>query len=146
MISIESSEWIGRAAEEVFAFVSDVRNDPKWHTDILEAEYDASGPLTIGATFRIRFKPFMGLTEGTGKVTAYEPPRRVVLTEQMGKFEPVTTLTVEPDGGGSRITRRLDMEPEGMLRIVAPFTGGMMRNRNAGFLANLKRVLEAEKR
>jgi hypothetical protein len=32
-----------------------------------------------------------------------------------------------------------------MLRIVAPFTGGMMRKRNAGFLGNLKRLLEAEK-
>lgn len=146
MISIESSEWIGRPAEEVFAFVSDIRNDPQWHTDMLEADYDAPGPLTAGATFRTRFKPFMGLSEGTGIITAYEPPRQVVLTEQMGKFEPVTTLTVQPDGGGSRITRRLDMEPAGMFRLVAPFTGGMARKRNAGFLANLKRVLEAENR
>jgi uncharacterized protein YndB with AHSA1/START domain len=144
MINIESSEWIDRPAEEVFAFVSDVRNDPQWHTDVLEAEYDVPGPLTAGAAFRVRFKPFMGQSEGTGTITAYEPPRRVVLTERMGKFEPVLTLTVEPDGGGSRITRRLDMEPEGMLRILAPFTGGMMRKSNAGFLANLKRVLEAE--
>lgn len=144
MISIESNEWIDRPAEEVFAFVSDVRNDPQWHTDVLEAEYEAPGSPTTGATFRTRFKPFMGLSEGTGIVTVYEPPRRVVLTSQMGKFEPVLTLTVEPDGGGSRITRRLDMEPHGMLRIVAPFTGGMMRKRNADFLTNLKRVLEAE--
>jgi uncharacterized protein YndB with AHSA1/START domain len=147
MISIESSELIGRPADRVFAFVSDIRNDPQWHTDILEAEYDASGParLTAGATFRTRFKPFMGQSEGTGTVTVYEPPRRVVLKQQMGKFEPVLTLTVEPDGGGSRITRRLDMEPHGMLRILAPFMGGAMRKRNAGFLGNLKRVLEAEK-
>ena len=142
MISFESSEWIDRPAEEVFAFVSDIRNDPQWHTDILEAEYAGPGSTTAGATFRTRFKPFMGLSEGTGTVTVYEPPRRVVLTSQMGKFEPVLTLTVEPDGAGSRITRRLDMEPHGMLRIMAPFTGGMMRRRNAGFLTNLKRVLE----
>jgi uncharacterized protein YndB with AHSA1/START domain len=145
MITIESTEWIDRPVEQVFAFVADVRNDPQWHTDVLEAEYDSPGQLTTGATFRTRFKPFMGLSEGTGSVTAYEPPRRVVLTQQMGKLEPVLTLTVEPDGGGSRITRRLQMEAVGMLRIVAPFTGGMMRKRNAGFLGNLKRLLEAEK-
>lgn len=145
MISIESSELIARPADQVFAFVSDIRNDPQWHTDILEAEYDGSAPpgLTAGATFRTRFKPFMGQSEGTGTVTVYEPPRRVVLTSQMGNMKPVLTLTVEPDGGGSRITRRLDMESKGMLRIMAPFTGGMMRKRNAGFLTNLKRVLEA---
>ena len=146
MISIESSEWIGRPTEEVFAFVSDIRNDPQWHTDVREAEYEAPGPLATGTAFRAKFKPFMGLSEGTGTITAYEPPRRVVLTERMGKFEPVLTLTVEPDGGGSRITRRLDMEPHGMLRIMAPFTGGMMRRRNEGFLSNLKRVLETGRR
>ncbi|WP_247045397.1 SRPBCC family protein [Arthrobacter rhizosphaerae] len=146
MIIIESSELIGRPADQVFAFVSDIRNDPQWHTDILDAEYDASGPAGPGpgATFHTRFKPFMGQTEGTGTVTVYEPPRRVVLTSQMGNMKPVLTLTVEPDAGGSRITRRLDMEPTGMLRIVAPFTGGMMRKHNAGFLTNLKRVLEAD--
>ena len=146
MISIESSEWIDRPAEQVFAFVSDVRNDPQWHTDVLEAEYDGPGPLATGTAFRTRFKPFMGLSEGRGTVTAYEPPRRVVFTAQMGTLEPVLTLTVEPDGGGSRITRHLDMEPHGMLKIMAPFTGGMMRKRNAGFLTNLKRVLEGENR
>jgi uncharacterized protein YndB with AHSA1/START domain len=144
MINIEGSVWIDRPAEAVFSFVSDVRNDPQWHTDVLEAEYDVPGPLTTGTAFRVRFKPFMGQSEGTGIITAYEPPHRVVVTARMGKFEPVTTLTVKPDGGGSRITRRLDMEPAGMLRILAPFTGGMMRKSNAGFLANLKRVLEAE--
>ncbi|MCA4131428.1 SRPBCC family protein [Arthrobacter sp. M4] len=109
MISIENSEWIGRPAQVVFAFVSDIRNDPQWHTDMLEAEYDALGPPVTGASFRTRFKPFMGLSEGTGTVAAYEPPHRVVITEKMGKFEPVTTLTVEAEGNGSRITRRMDM-------------------------------------
>jgi uncharacterized protein YndB with AHSA1/START domain len=145
MITIESTEWIDRPVEQVFAFVSDVRNDPQWHTDVLEVEFDTARPLTTGTTFRTRFKPFMGLSEGTGTVTAYEPPRRVVLTQQMGKLEPVLTLTVEPDGGGSRITRRLQMKAEGMLRFMAPFMGGMMRKRSAGFLSNLKRLLEADK-
>ncbi|WP_461162997.1 SRPBCC family protein [Arthrobacter sp. R4-81] len=146
MISIESTELIHRPVNQVFAFVSDIRNDPQWHTDILDAEYDATGPAGpgAGATFRTRFKPFMGESEGTGTVTVYEPPRQVVLTSQMGNMKPVLTLTVVPEDGGSRITRRLDMEPKGMLRIVAPFTGGMMRKRNAGFLTNLKRVLEAD--
>jgi len=35
------------------------------------------------------------------------------------------------------------MQPVGLLRLIAPFMGSMMRKRNAGFLANLKSVLEA---
>ena len=145
MITIESTEWIDRPVEHVFAFVSDVRNDPQWHTDVLEAEFDTAKPLTTGTTFRVRFKPFMGLSEGTGTVTAYEPPRRVVLTNQMGKFQPVITITVEPDDGGSRITRLVKMEAAGMLRYMAPFMGGMMRKQSDSFLSNLKRLLEEDK-
>jgi hypothetical protein len=37
MITAESSTSIARSATEVFEFVSDLRNDPRWHTDILEA-------------------------------------------------------------------------------------------------------------
>jgi hypothetical protein len=33
-------------------------------------------------------------------------------------------------------------EPPGIMRLMAPFMGGMFRKQNAGFVANLKRVLE----
>lgn len=142
MITIESTESIARSPADVFAFVADVRNDPQWHTDILEAQLTCGTSVANGTTFTTRFKPFMGLSEGTGVVTAYEPPRRFVVQERMGKFEPKTILIIEPDGSGSQITRRVEMEPAGLLRLVAPFMGGTMRKQAAGFLANLKRVLE----
>ena len=62
----------------------------------------------------------------------------------MGKLEPTTTFTIVPDGKRCRVTRRVDMEPQGLMRVLAPFMGGMMRKRNAGFLANLRSVLESE--
>jgi uncharacterized protein YndB with AHSA1/START domain len=143
MITIESTESIARSPADVFTFVADVRNDPQWHTDILEAQLTSGTLVANGTTFTTRFKPFMGLSQGTGIVTAYEPPHRFVIEERMGKFEPKTILIIEPDGSGSQITRRVEMEPAGLLRLVAPFMGGMMRRQAAGFLANLKRVLEA---
>jgi uncharacterized protein YndB with AHSA1/START domain len=139
----ESTESIARPPADVFAFVSDVRNDPRWHTDILEARWNCENAGGAGATFWTRFKPFMGLSEGTGTVSAYEPPYRIVLEEEMGRLRPATTYTVERAGDGSRITRRIEMQPVGLLRLIAPFMGPMMRKRNAGFLANLKGVLEA---
>lgn len=143
MIRLENtSERIDRSAEEVFAFVSDIRNDPQWHTDMLGASLVSGDTIAEGTTFTTRFKPFMGLSEGMGTVTVFEPPHRVVIVERMGRFEPTVILTVEPDEAGARVTRRLEMEPSGLLRVMAPFMGGVMRKQNAGFLANLKRVLE----
>jgi carbon monoxide dehydrogenase subunit G len=144
MITFESTESIAWPAADVFAFVSDVRNDPRWHTDVLEARLVEGASVAQGSTFAITFKPFMGESEGTVTVAEYQPPNRVVLRSRMGKMQPATILTVAPDGGGSRITRRIEMEATGLLRLMAPFMGGMARKRNAGFLANLKRALEGD--
>jgi carbon monoxide dehydrogenase subunit G len=62
----------------------------------------------------------------------------------MGKLEPTTTFTIVQEGEGCRVTRRIDMEPQGVMRMMAPFMGGMLRKRNAWFLANLRRVLEGD--
>jgi uncharacterized protein YndB with AHSA1/START domain len=142
MITIESTTSIARSAADVFAFVSDVRNDPRWHTDVLEARLTEGASVVEGSTFAVRFKPFMGQSEGTITISECEPPGRVVLQGRMGKLTPSVILTVEPDGWGARITRRVEMEAPGLLRLMAPFMGGTFRKQNAGYLTNLKRVLE----
>ena len=144
MIAAESSTSIARPAAEVFEFVADVRNDPRWHTDILEAHLTGEKPIGQGSTFAVKFKPFMGQSEGSVTVAKFEPPRRLELRGQMGKMAPTLTLSVEPQGEGSRFTRRVEMEPPGIMRLLAPFMKGTFRKQNAGFVENLKRVLETQ--
>jgi uncharacterized protein YndB with AHSA1/START domain len=142
MITTEATGSIARPAAEVFAFIADVRNDPRWHTDVLEARLTGGATVGAGSVFEIDTKPVMGISGGTVTVSAYDPPRRIVFDVRMGRLQPTTTFTVVPDGSGCRVTRRIDMEPQGLMRVMAPFMGGMMRSRNAGFLANLRLVLE----
>jgi hypothetical protein len=75
-------------------------------------------------------------------VSQYEPPSRIVFDVRMGKLQPTTTFTVVPDTTGCRVTRRIDIEPQGLMRAMAPFMRGMMSKHNDVFLANLRRVLE----
>lgn len=144
MISTEHTESIARPAAEVFAFIADVRNDPRWHTDVLEASLIEGTTIEKGSTFRIKTKPVVGVSGGTVTVSEYDPPSEIVFDVRMGKLEPTTTFTVVPDGQGCRVTRRIDMEPLGLMRVIAPFMSGMMRKRSVGFLANLRRVLERD--
>jgi uncharacterized protein YndB with AHSA1/START domain len=144
MISTEGTESIARSAAEVFAFIADVRNDPRWHTDVLKARLIEGTTVDKNSSFEIETKPVMGISGGTVTVSEYDPPSRIVFDVRMGKLEPTTTFTVVPDRLGCRVTRRIDMEPQGLMRAMAPFMGGTMRKRNAAFLANLRRVLESE--
>src|SRR5213083_359266 len=99
MFSTSGSTSIARPAAEVFDFIADVRNDPRWHTDVLEAKLIAGTDVGEGSTFEIRTKPVMGISGGTVTISAYDPPSRIVFDVRMGKLEPTTTFTVVPDGG-----------------------------------------------
>jgi hypothetical protein len=119
-----------------------MRNEPRWHTDVLESWLTEDGAVTIGSTFGVRIKPSMGLSEGTATVSEYQPPRRVTFQLQMDKMTSTLTHIVEPAGTGSRFTRRIDLRLAGPMRLMTPFIRPMVRKANTGFLANLKGVLE----
>lgn len=142
MITTESTVSIARPAEEVFDFISDLRNDPRWHTDILDAQLRGAGPVGQGSTFDVKFKPFMGRSQGTVTIAEIDRPSRITLRGKMGKLEPTIVLSIEAAGEGSRVSRRVEMQPPGLMRLMTPMMKPMFGKRNAGFVANLKRVLE----
>jgi uncharacterized protein YndB with AHSA1/START domain len=146
MIDVARSITINRPVAEVFAYVSDVSNEPAWHTDVIEARQTSAGPIGIGATFLIRVKPSMGVSEGVTEVIGFEPDRRQVMRGEMGSMRPTITDLFEPADGGTKFTRRIQIEASGLMRLMLPLMRPMTGRMHTGFLANLKRVLEQEAR
>ena len=142
MIDVARSITINRQVAEVFAYVSDVSNEPAWHTDVLEARQTSAGPIGIGTTFLIRVKPSMGVSEGVTEVIGFDPNHKQVLRGQMGSMRPTITDLFEPADGGTKFTRRIQIEASGLMRLMLPLVRPMIGKSNTGFLANLKRVLE----
>jgi carbon monoxide dehydrogenase subunit G len=141
-LTTEASASVARKPEDVFAFLGDVRNEPSWHTDVLEATLASGSTDAVGCVYEIKVKPVMGITGGTVKLARYSPPNTIVYEVDMGKMQPTTTFTVRPEGAGSRVSRKVEMEPRGMMKLMAPMMGGMFRKRNQMFVANLKQTLE----
>ena len=96
----------------------------------------------MGTVFDIRVKPSMGVSEGTMTVTRLEPGRLVEFQGRMGKMAPTVTNICEPDSLGTRVTRRVELEPPGIMRLMSPLISSKIGKSNEGFLANLKQVLE----
>jgi uncharacterized protein YndB with AHSA1/START domain len=144
MVDITVATTINRPVGEVFAYVADTTNDPAWHTDVQEVVRLAEGPVRTGMSYRIRIKPFMGVSEGTVEVIALEPNRRQVLRSEMGAMKPTITYLLEPAGGATTFTRRVQIELRGPMRLMQPLMRAIGRKRNAAFVANLKRVLEQQ--
>jgi uncharacterized protein YndB with AHSA1/START domain len=142
MVDRTDTVTINRPVEDVFAYVSDTSNDPAWHTDILEAEKVTEGPIGVGTRWRLRFKPFMGVSESTSEVVEFEPNRKEVLRGVAGPMTTTLTYTFEPVAGGTRHARRVQISIAGWMKLMDPLMRLMVPKRNGTFLANLKRVLE----
>ena len=142
MINVEASTTIDRPLRQVFEFVQDENNIPTWDPDLLRVTKTSDGPIGVGTTFRLDIKPFMGETQGSGQVVAYEAERRIELQFVMGKLEPHVTHSFEPAGNGTKFTRHVVMELPGLMKLMTPLIGPMLRKKNVGYLATLKRLIE----
>lgn len=143
MVASVKSVEIARSPDEVFAYVADIRNEPNWHVDMDSVPPDTDAVPVVGKTYPVKFKPFMGKTDGTYTVLEFEPGARVVYRASLGGFEPTITHAVEPAAGGARFTRSVDMRPSGVMALMTPVMAVMVPRRNRVFVENLKRVLEA---
>ena len=85
----------------------------------------------------------MGVSEGTMTVSRFEPGRLIEFHGRMGRMAPTVTNICEPDAEGTRVTRRVEMDPPGIMRAMSPLMSRMIGKSNEGFLANLKRLLES---
>lgn len=140
-MKVERNISVARPPAEVFSYVADVRNDPTWHTDVLEVR-SSSDVVGIGTVFSVKVKPSMGVSEGTMTVSRFEPGKLIEFHGRMGKMDPTVTNICEPDAQGTRVTRRVEIQPPGIMRVMTPLMKRMIAKSNDGFLANLKRLLE----
>lgn len=143
MIDVTVATRVERPVDEVFAFVADIENEPRWHTDIVEAERLTEGEVGEGTNYRVKFRPQpMSPPEGKIEIVEFEPDRRIVARSDMGNMKPELTHVFGEVNGGTRVTRRIRVETSGLMTLMSPLMKMMIRRRNAEFLENLKRLLE----
>src|SRR3712207_9042480 len=96
---------INHPTEEVFDFVTDARNEPRYNPRILSAEKTTPGPIGRGTHFVLVSKAMGQRTEVEYEITAYERPRRITSRTIRGLplMNVESTETFEPVRGGTRM-------------------------------------------
>jgi uncharacterized protein YndB with AHSA1/START domain len=138
---------INRPVEEVFDFVTNARNEPRYNPRILSAEQTTSGPIERGTHFVLVSKAMGRRMSVEYEVTAYERPRRLRSRTIRGLpfMDVESTETFEPFGGGTRMRWVWEVKPRGAAgRLMTPVLVRMLRRRLERAFANIKRVLEGE--
>jgi uncharacterized membrane protein len=143
MATLEISTVINRPLEEVFAFLSNPENGPKWSSGSSDVTIMSAGPIGVGSTYR-SVRTFLGRRiESEIEVTAYEPNRSYATKSTSGPFPMESRVTFERAEGGTRVSATLVGEPGGFFKLAEPLLVSMIKRQFDADLANLKDLMEA---
>ena len=142
-MKIELTTVIKRPIEEVFEFLSNAENNPKWDLDFVEAKKTSEGPIGVGTTWRFVQKVFGQRLESKAEVTEYEPNWKSTL-ESKSPFPMKGQFTFESVEGATQVTFKVEVEPGGFFKLAEPLLATMMKRQGEADFANLKAVMEAD--
>jgi hypothetical protein len=141
---VEGELLIDRPVEEVFDFVSDERNEPRFNPRMLRAEKITLGPIASGTRFRAVVRTFGRPAEMTTEFIACERPRRLALVTHLSKMDIDGALTFEPVDRGTRMSWSWELMPRGLLKLASRLVARIGRRQERAIWSNLKEVLEHE--
>lgn len=141
MPAASSSITIERPAADVFAYVANGLNGPKWRPGILDIGL-ASGE-GLGAVYRQGVKgPGGRRIAADYEYTAYEPPRRLAFKAIAGPIRPTGEYAFEDLDGRTRLTFSLAVTLGGFQRLLMGSAVQKTMDAEVASLARLKAVLE----
>jgi len=142
MPSAQRDVTIARPVGEVFAFVADGLNGPKWRPGILDISL-VSG-VGLGAIYKQGVKgPGGRRIAADYRITAFEPNRRLAFEAIAGPVRPTGSYVFDEVAGGTRVSFSLEAELSGIKKLL--MGGAVQKTMDAEVAATerLKRVLEA---
>lgn len=128
--------------DDTFAFVADFANASRWDPGVVRSERIDTGPLAVGARYRLDVRMRGGVRPMEYRVTTLEPSRRVVLAGEGSGVEAVDDIRLERLGDGTRIDYVADIRLRGWMRILEPFAGGAFRRIATDAVAGMQRALD----
>ena len=142
MQTFENTVTIQRPADEVFAFLADFENIPKWNYAIDETHKTSAGPVGVGTRYRQTRSVPSRSVEGF-EVTIFEPARRLAMHGQIGPFRATISYDLEAGAGGTRLVNNVELDAsQAMLRLAAPLATPRIKAAVAQNLGKLRLVLE----
>jgi uncharacterized protein YndB with AHSA1/START domain len=144
MAHINGEIIIKRPVEEVFDFVADERNEPRYNPRMLRAEKLSSGPVGLGSRFRAVMRSWPRPTTMTTEFRVYQRPRRLASTTRLSTMDIEGTLSFDPVPAGTRMALAWEMQPRGLLKLMSPMMTRMGRHLEQSIWTSLKRCLEGQ--
>jgi uncharacterized membrane protein len=138
VLEFENTVRIDRPVDEVFAFLSDFENIPKWNYYVLEVRRLSESPIGVGTTYHQVRKT----DEQDFRITEFEPNHTVAMkTLPQSSPDLEMRFTLDEEGNTTRIRDEWKLDT-GRPAILERLAGRRVKSAVAENLAKLKELLE----
>jgi uncharacterized protein YndB with AHSA1/START domain len=137
MIEAHGAADIDASIENVFDYLSDARNEPRWLPGAQEVTKATDGPVGLGTRFE-------GVYARAGRVelelVEFDRPNRFTFRAHSKIVEFDDEVTLVARDGGTALTARMAAQPRGAMKLFAPLMARTLRRQ---FEANWQHAKEA---
>jgi carbon monoxide dehydrogenase subunit G len=139
----EHTVEIARPRDEVFAFVTDPRNYPRWQPSLVEIRPHSAGTLRVGSE-ATEVRTFLGReVETTWTCVEHEPHERSAIQTDEGPVPFKGTFVLEALGARTRFTWIVETRGPAA-RLGGPLVGAATKRELRANVSRLKELLEGE--
>lgn len=143
MAVIEHKVNISRPVTDVFRFVSDFSNNPKWQPDSIRLE--RAGQLKLGEMVVGQQRLMGRMVHVNADVVDYGPNQIIAYTGIMGSYPFRTTYRFAFGSGGTELTQTMDVRISWLFFWARPFVVSSLDSQMRTALDNLKNYMNAHK-
>jgi uncharacterized protein YndB with AHSA1/START domain len=137
---------INRPIEEVFAFLADGTNDPKFSPRVQEIRKTTDGPVGVGTMFESVVKDAGMKSNRQFEITEFEQPSKIRWSERSKNAVTVPTggYDLKPAGdGATEVTIHNEFEGHGFGKVIVGLATRAAKKDADAFAGRIKAAVEA---
>lgn len=143
MRRVQRTATIAATPAEVYAFLAEPANLPRWQAGIVAAERTSPPPTAVGSTAKIVLELMGQQVTAEIVVREAEPERRLALASSVSGMGIVASLELTPHKGGTEITLASEVRAENI--FMAPLERMVTDSAERDLDASLARLQAALK-
>jgi uncharacterized membrane protein len=138
MLEFENAVRIDRPIEDVFAFLADFENIPKWNYYVVDVKKISHGPVSVGS----RYHQVRKTDEQTFRLISFEPGRLIEAKTEPGSLPQLEMrFVVQPEEGKTLLRDQWKLAT-GKPAILEKLAARSIKSAVAENLGKLKQLLE----
>lgn len=143
MITFETKARIERPIEEVFAYVSDPLNFPRWNSAVEAVRKTSAGENGVASTYAMERELPTGRAMNELEIVAHDRPSEFSIRTTSGPTPFHYRYRFSAENGETVVQLNAEVELQGAAAFVPQLARRAVKKGVDGNLATLRRILEA---